>query len=365
MRSRRTEGASPRTPKAREAVLKHGATLPDGAVNPNSRSGLMSPQAQGWGMPPQFVGLDVAKDHLDVHVRPAGETFTLAQDAAGLAALVTRLPSLTPTLMALEATGGDEATVAAPLASAGLPLAVVNPRQIRDFARATGLLAKTDALEARGIAHFAEAVRPTPRPLPDAQAARLGELVARRRPLGERRGAEANRRRLPRDRTLQRRLDAHVAWLERALQDLEDDLPTTRRASPVWRAPETLLTSVPGVGPITACTRIAELPELGQLDRRRIAALVGLAPFNHASGTLRGRRMSRGGRGSVRHVLDMATLTAVRRTPVLTSFSQRLRTTGHPAKVALVAAMRKRLTILNAMVRDQRPWHTQPQQQRA
>ena len=359
------EGVSPRTPTAREAVLKHGATPPNGAVNPNSRSGPVSPHAQGRVMPPLFVGLDVAKDHLDVHLRPTGETFTVGQDEAGLTALVTRLQSLTPILIALEATGGYEATVAAALASAGLPVAVVNPRQIRDFARATGLLAKTDALDARAIAHFAEAVRPTPRPLPDAQAERLGELVARRRQLVEMLGAEANRRRLTRDRALQGRIDAHVAWLERALQDLEDDLHTTLRASPVWRATENLLTSAPGIGPVTACTLIAELPELGQLDRRRIAALVGLAPFNHDSGTLRGRRMIRGGRGSVRHVLYMATLTAVRRNPVLATFYQRLRTTGHPAKVALVAAMRKLLTILNAMVRDHRPWHTPPQQHNA
>jgi transposase len=316
-------------------------------------------------MPPLFVGLDVAKDHLDVHLRPTGENCTVAHDEAGLLALVTRLQALTPTLIALEATGGYETTVAATLASAGLPVAIVNPRQIRDFARATGLLAKTDALDARVIAHFAEAVRPTPRPLPDAQAGRLGELVARRRQLVEMLGSEANRRRLTRDRVLQRRIDAHVAWLQRALQDLEDDLHTTLRASPVWRATENLLTSVPGIGPVTACTLIAELPELGHLDRRRIAALVGLAPFNHDSGTLRGRRMIRGGRGAVRHVLYMAALTAVRRNPVLAPFYQRLRTTGHPAKVALVAAMRKLLTILNAMIRDHRPWQTLPQQQSA
>jgi transposase len=313
----------------------------------------------------QFVGLDVAKDRVDVHLRPTGEAFTVAQDEAGLTVLLKRLRPLTPTLIALEATGGYEATVAATLASAGFPVAIVNPRQIRDFARATGLLAKTDALDARVIAHFAEAVRPTPRPLPDAQAARLGELVARRRQLVDMLGAETNRRRLTRDRVLQRRIDAHLAWLKRALQELEDDLHTTLRASPLWRATENLLTSAPGVGPVTASTLIAELPELGQLDRRRIAALVGLAPFNHDSGTLRGRRSIRGGRSPVRHVLYMATLTAVRRNPVLATFYQRLRTTGHPAKVALVAAMRKLLTILNAMLRDHRPWQPHPQQHSA
>lgn len=303
-----------------------------------------------------YVGLDVAKDRLDVHLRPVGELFSVSQDEPGLAALVDRLRTLAPALIALEATGGYEATVAAALASAGLPVAVVNPRQIRDFARATGLLAKTDTLDARVIAHFAEAVRPTARPLPDAQLHQLGELVTRRRQLVEMLGAETNRRRQIRTRALQRRLDAHIAWLERALQDLETDLHHTIRSSPVWRETENLLTSVPGVGPITALTLIAELPELGHLDRRRIAALAGLAPFNRDSGTFRGRRMIRGGRGSIRHVLYMATVTATRYNPVIAAFYHRLRTTGHPGKVALTAAMRKLLTILNAILRDHRPW---------
>ena len=303
-----------------------------------------------------FIGLDVAKAQLDVHVRPTGETFVLPHDEVGLTTLVDRVRTLAPTLIALEATGGYEATVAAILASAGLPVAVVNPRQIRDFARATGLLAKTDLLDARVIAHFAEAVRPAVRALPSEHAHRLGELVARRRQLVDMLGAEANRRRLIRDRALQRRLDAHIAWLERALRDLETDLHDTIRSSPAWRESENLLTSVPGVGPITALTLIAELPELGRLDRRRIAALVGLAPFNRDSGTLRGRRMIRGGRGTVRRVLYMATLTAIRHNARIRTFYQRLRTTGHPGKVALTAAMRKLLTMLNAILRDHRPW---------
>jgi transposase len=303
-----------------------------------------------------FVGLDVAKEHLDIHVRPTGETFSVPPDEAGLTVLVDRVRTLAPTLIALEATGGYEATVAATLASTGLPVAVVNPRQIRDFARATGLLAKTDTLDARVIAHFAEAVRPAVRPLPTDQAQRLSELVARRRQLVEMLGAETNRRHLIRDRGLQRRLDAHIAWLVRAVRDLETDLHDTIRSSPAWRETENLLTSVPGVGPITALTLIAELPELGRLDRRRIAALVGLAPFNRDSGTLRGRRMIRGGRGSVRRVLFMATLTAIRRNPRLAVFYQRRRTTGHPGKVVLTAAMRKLLTMLNAILRDPRPW---------
>jgi transposase len=268
-----------------------------------------------------FVGIDVAKEHLDVHLRPTGEAFRVGHDDTGLAALTARLARLGPALVALEATGEYEVTVAAALASARLPVAVVNPRQIRDFARATGQLAKTDALDARVIALFAEAVRPPARPLPDAQAQALGELVARRR--------------LVRDPQLQRRIAAHIRWLERALEDLETDLHDAIRASPVWRETEDLLRSVPGIGPITAFTLIADLPELGRLTRRKIAALVGVAPFNRDSGTLRGRRMVTGGRAPVRRVLYMATVTATRRNPAIAAFYQRLRAAGRPAKVAL------------------------------
>jgi len=303
-----------------------------------------------------FVGLDVAKDHLDGHVRPSGEDFVVTHDEAGLTQLVARLRAIGPTLVVLEATGGYGATVAATLASASLPVAVVNPRQIRDFARATGMLAKTDTLDARVIARFGEAVRPAVRPLPTEHAERLGELVARRRQLVEMLGAETNRRHQTRDRGLRRRIDAHITWLERALRDLETDLHDTIRSSPAWRETENLLTSVPGVGPITASTLIAELPELGRLDRRQIAALVGVAPFNQDSGTLRGRRMIRGGRSPVRRVLYMATLVATRHNPALAAFYQRLRASGHPTKVALIAALRKLLTILNAILRDRRPW---------
>lgn len=210
-----------------------------------------------------FVGLDVSKDHLDVHVRPSDEAFRIAHDEAGLAALATRLQTLRATLVVLEATGGYEIPVAATLASAGLPVAVVNPRQIRDFARATGQLAKTDALDARTIARFAEAVRPPVRPLADAQAQALSELIARRRQLVEMLGAETNRCRLVRDSRLRRNLDAHIAWLRQALRELERDLDTPIRATPIWRETEDLLRSVPGIGDITARTLIADLPELG------------------------------------------------------------------------------------------------------
>ena len=305
-----------------------------------------------------FIGIDVAKDHLDVHVHPTGEAFRVTSDDAGLAVLLPRLAALTPSLIVLEATGGYEVRVTAVLASAGLPVAVVNPRQIRDFARATGRLAKTDTLDARVIALFADAVRPTPRPLPDAQAQALGELIARRRQLVDMLGAEKNRRRLLRERRLQRHLDAHIAWLEEALRRLDHDLTTLVRATPLWREADDLLRSVPGIGPITACTLIADLPELGRLDRRRIAALAGLAPFARDSGLFRGRRMIAGGRAPVRRVLYMATLTAIQCNPVIRRFHQRLVTAGRPAKLAHTAAMRKLLTILNAMLRDQRPWQT-------
>lgn len=282
-----------------------------------------------------FIGIDVAKDQLDVHLRPSGEAFRVPHDAAGLAALLTRLRALNPTLIALEATGGYEVPLAAALAAAALPVAVINPRQIRDFARATGQLAKTDTVDARVIALFAEAIRPTPRPVPDEQAQALGELMARRRQLVDMLAAEQNRRRQVRDRRLQRQLEAHIAWLEEALRRLDHDLTTLVRATPIWRQADDLLRSVPGIGPVTAGTLIAELPELGRLDRRRMIA---------------------GGRAPVRRVLYMATLAAVKHNPVIRLCHQRLVTAGRPAKVALTAAMRTLLTILNAMLRDRRPW---------
>lgn len=303
-----------------------------------------------------FVGLDVAKDRVDAHVRPTDERLSTARDEAGLRTLVQWLQPLTPTLVVLEATGGYEMAVTAALATAQIPVAVVNPRQIRDFARATGQLAKTDALDARAIALFAEAVQPPVRPLPSEQAQVLSELVTRRRQLVEMLGAETNRRQQVRDRQLQRRLDEHIKWLRKALERLEVDLGDTIRSSPLWRERENLLTSVPGIGPITAFTLIAELPELGRLDRRAIAALAGLAPMNRDSGILRGRRMIAGGRPTVRRALYMATVSALRCNPIIAGFYARLTGRGRPNKVALVAAMRKLLTILNAIVRDRALW---------
>jgi transposase len=305
---------------------------------------------------PTFVGIDVAKDRLDVHLRPSEEAFAFSRDGAGLDALVERLVALRPALVVLEATGGFEVAVVGALAAAGLPLVVANPRQIRDFARATGRLAKTDRLDAEAIARFAEAVQPAPRPVPSAAARALGELVVRRRQLVEMLTSERQRRRQLRDPRLIRRLEAHLAWLQQELAALETDLDDAIRGTPAWRAAEDLLASVPGIGKTSARTLIAELPELGTLDRRKIAALVGVAPINRDSGTFRGRRMVMGGRASVRTALYMPTLTAIRRNPTLQAFYQRLIGRGRPAKVAITACMRKLLVILNAILRDHQPW---------
>ena len=305
-----------------------------------------------------FIGIDVAKDRLDVHVRPGGEAFAVARDGEGVAALVERLKGSKPGLIVLEATGGFEQVVAAGLAGAGLPVVVVNPRQIRDFARALGRLAKTDRIDAEVIALFAERVRPELRPLPDEQARELDELVTRRRQVIEMMVAEGNRARRLASRRLKKRIAHHQAVLQKELTEIERELDDTIRQSPIWRETEDLLKSVPGIGNATARTLIAELPELGSLDRREIAALVGLAPFNRDSGTLRGKRTIWGGRAPVRAVLYMAALVASRHNPVIRAFYQRLLAAGKSKKLALVACMRKLLTILNAIVRDRTPWQT-------
>lgn len=305
-----------------------------------------------------FVGIDVAKDRLDVHVRPTGEAFAVARDGEGVAALVERLKAMAPVLIVLEATGGFEVTVAAALAAAGLPLAIVNPRQIRDFARALGRLAKTDPLDAAVIARFAEAVRPTPRPLPDDQARALGELVARRRQVVEMMTAERNRRHQMTVRKRLKAIERHLDWLQKELSEIEQELDQTIRGTPAWRESEDLLKSVPGVGDTLARTLIAELPELGRLTGKQIAALVGVAPFNRDSGQWRGKRMIAGGRASIRSVLYMATLSATRCNPPITAFYARLIEAGKPAKLALTACMRKLITILNAILRDRRHWQT-------
>jgi transposase len=303
-----------------------------------------------------FVGIDVAKAQLDIALRPTGERWTVTNDEPGIATLVTRLQEIAPQLIGLEATGGYQRAVVAALAAAALPIVVVNPRQVRDFAKATGQLAKTDGLDARAVAHFAEAVRPTPRPVPDAQTEELRALLARRRQLIAMRTAEHNRLEHAPHR-LRADIEAHIAWLDQRVAALDNDLDTTLRASPVWRERETLYRSVPGIGPVCARTLMLDLPELGTLSRQCIAALVGVAPFNRDSGTLRGSRTTWGGRAHVRAVLYMSTLVAVRYNPVLKRFYERLRTAGKVAKVALTACIRKLLTILNAMATHQKPWH--------
>jgi transposase len=301
------------------------------------------------------VGIDGANAQLDMALRPPDERWAVANDDAGMAALVARRQALLPTVIVREATGGYQRAVVAALAAARLPVAVVNPRHARDVATATGQLAQTDALDARALAHCAEAVRPTPRPLADAQADALRALLARRRPLGTRRTAEQNRLGRAPSR-LQTDLQAHITWLNERLARLDDELDTTRRASPVWREREERLRSVPGLGPVGTRTLRLDLPEWGTLSRQRLAALVGVAPLNRDRGTRRGSRTIWGGRAHVRATLEMSTLVAVRYNAVLKVCYERLRAAGKTAKVALAACMRKLLTILNAMGKHRTPW---------
>ena len=303
-----------------------------------------------------FVGIDVSKRRLDIHSRPSGESSTFGYDDESVAALIERLVAVAPALIVLEATGGMEVRLAAALAAAGLPVAVVNPRQVRAFARAMGQLAKTDRLDAAVIAHFAEAVRPPVRPLPDEATRHLGALVARRRQLLEMLVAERNRRHAA-DPVLHERIDVHLRWLEGALAEIEQDLDGAVRESAIWRAKEELLRSVPGIGQVSARTLLAELPELGSLTRRQAAALVGVAPFSRDSGKMRGRRTVWGGRAPLRACLYMAAVAAARGSnPALAGFYRRLRLAGKPAKLALTACMRKLVVTLNAMLRTNTAW---------
>jgi len=303
-----------------------------------------------------FVGIDVCKDSLDGYALPDGLRWQSAQEPGAIDGLVTELCRVQPALVVLEATGGLEMPAAAALTAAGVPVAIVNPRQVRDFAKATGTLAKTDRIDAEILARFAQAIRPAVRPLPDAQTQELQALTARRRQMVEMITAETCRLSVSRSSAVQADIKAHLKWLRRQMRSIDEDMDQAVKASPIWRVKDDLLQSVPGVGRVLARTLLTELPELGRLNRKQIAALVGVAPLNRDSGTLRGQRKVWGGRAQVRAVLYMNALVATRHNPVIQRYYQRLLAHGKPKKVALTACMRKLLVILNVIVRTGSPW---------
>ncbi len=307
------------------------------------------------------IGIDVSKGHLDIGIGSSGESFKLRNNEPDIAELVKRLRRERAVRIIVEATGGYETAVVVALAAAKLPVIVVNPRQVRDFAKATGELAKTDRIDALLLARYGAAVQPEARPLPDEQSRELTALLTRRRQLVDMLVAEKNRvqgapKRVRKD------IKAHIAWLQKRLRDTDGDLDALIQDSPVWRAKDDLLRSTPGVGRVLALTLLSHLPELGQLNRREIAALAGVAPFNRDSGRYRGKRSVWGGRAEVRRTLYMATLAATRSNPTIRAFYQRLRAAGKPPKVGLTACMRKLLTILNVMLKNQTPWQHPPPQ---
>jgi transposase len=302
-----------------------------------------------------FIGIDVARDSLEIATRPTGERWQLGNDANGITALVGRLRALNPVLIVLEATGGLELPVLAALGSAGLPVVAVNPRQVRDFAKAVGKLAKTDAIDAQVLAHFADGVRPPVRPLADAATQALAALITRRRQLVELLTAEENRLTTA-PPPIRADIQEHITWLRKRLRGVDQELNQAIRSSSLWREQENLLRSVPGVGPVVSATLLADLPELGTLGRKQIAALVGLAPLNRDSGTMRGKRTIWGGRASVRAALYMGALVGSRRNPVLRALYTRLLAAAKTRKLALTACMRKLLTILNAILKHRTTW---------
>jgi transposase len=304
----------------------------------------------------RHLGIDVSKARLDACLLPEGEAFSVPNDQAGIDALLVRLQRARPELVVLEATGKYERPAAAAIAARGIAVAVVNPRQARDFAKATGRLAKTDKVDARLLARFAQAVDPRPSVLPDEEARALQAILVRRRQLLEMIVAEKNRSQMAPEAVAER-IRAHIRWLEKELERADGELDEAVQESETWRANEELLRSVPGAGPVLARTLLAELPELGTIAPKRLCALVGVAPFNRDSGTLRGKREVWGGRAPVRAALYMGALVATRHNPVLREFYGRLLAAGKPKKVALVACMRKLLSILNAVMRDRTPWH--------
>jgi transposase len=305
------------------------------------------------------VGIDVSKATLDVAVEPTPERWQVSHDERGIQHLVERLAQLRPERIVLEATGGYELAVLAALGCAGLPAVAVNPRQVRDFAKATGQLAKTDALDARVLAQFAAVVKPALRPLPDAATRELAGLLARRRQLVEMRTAESTRLSMAVDQ-VRPEIREHLRWLDKRIRQLDHDLHDRLRASPLWREQENLLRSIPGVGPILTTTLLADVPEAGKVSHRQLAALVGVAPFNCDSGKWSGTRRIWGGRAAVRAALYMATCAAVRHNPIVRALYQRMLAAGKRKKVALVACMRKLLTICNAVLRSGTPWRYQP-----
>ena len=304
---------------------------------------------------PLFVGIDVAKATLDIALRPSKQLWQIIYDDAQIEALVTQLSELSPTLIVIEATGGLERILVAALVTAKLPVVVINPRLARDFAKAIGRLAKTDRIDAQVLAHYGEAIRPSLRPLPDADTQQLRALVDRRRQLMDMMSAEQSRLNTSSAR-IRDSIEHHLTWLRQQVAKLDDDLDGMLKASSLWREYDAILQSTPGVGPVLSRTLISQLPELGDLNRKEVAALVGVAPFNRDSGTWRGRRTIWGGRATVRAVLYMSTLVATRYNPVIREFYERLLVSGKVKKVALIACMRNLLTILNAMIKYQQPW---------
>ena len=306
--------------------------------------------------PLRFIGIDVSKKQLDVAVRPDGNRWSAAYDETEVSSLVKRLNDLAPSLIVIEATGGLETPLVSALAAASLPVVVCNPRQVRDFAKATGKLAKTDTIDADVLAHFGEALRPEIRPLKDEQTQALTELLARRRQLVDMRTAEKNRLNCS-SKKVKNDILQHIKWLEKRLKDIEADLENFIKQTPVWRTKDEIVQSVPGVGPVMSLALLSGVPELGSLNRHQIAALIGVAPFNRDSGQFKGKRTIWGGRANVRSVLYMSALAAIRCNPVIKPFYNRLIKAGKLPKVAITACMRKLLVILNTMVRNGMRWN--------
>lgn len=305
----------------------------------------------------KFTGIDVSKSTLDVCIEPLGQTLHVAYDEAGVRQIVSRLKEVHPTLIVIEATGGLEVHIATELAGKGLPVAVINPRQARDFAKATGQLAKTDQVDAAVLAAFAKAIRPQARPLKDADTRDLDDLVSRRRQLIDMRVQETLRLGTAASKPLEKSLNRHIAWLDKRITEVDADLTRRLRKSDVWRTKDDLLRGIPGVGAVTTLTMLAKCPELGTLNRRAIAGLAGVAPLANDSGKHRGKRYIWGGRADVRAVLYMATVSAIRCNDTIKAFAERLKKAGKPPKVVIVACMRKLLTIMNSMLKNNTPWN--------